>query len=235
MSIAVTPDVHRAIDQLLFYIPLVGKNHINGQVYDEHLSILLRRKNIFTAASSRIDGMVKIEGGEGVYIGPYAHVASFCHLNIGGGILVMEDGSSCGSGVRLITGSNIPGPGHGCSAIAPDAIVKRSFIHIKRNATIFAGATVLPGVTIGEGAVVGANSLVNRDVPDGETWVGSPARRIRPPLSHEEEKQRINEFYEKGRHVVLDAVGVQADNRPLTGKASVDRFVEGQDEWYDRP
>ena len=49
---------------------------------------------------------------------------------------------------------------------------------VKRGASIGANATILPGVTIGENARIGAGSVVTHDVPDGETWVGSPARKV---------------------------------------------------------
>ncbi len=40
------------------------------------------------------------------------------------------------------------------------------------------GATVLPGVTIGADVTVGAGAVVNRDIPDGATAVGVPARWV---------------------------------------------------------
>ena len=43
-------------------------------------------------------------------------------------------------------------------------------------ATIGSNATILPRLTIGSGAVVGAGAVVTRDVPDGVTVIGSPAR-----------------------------------------------------------
>lgn len=46
------------------------------------------------------------------------------------------------------------------------------------SAFIGAGATVLPGRRIGVGAVVGAGAIVTRDVPDGATVAGNPARDI---------------------------------------------------------
>ena len=49
---------------------------------------------------------------------------------------------------------------------------------VRRGASIGANATILPGVTIGENARVGAGSVVTKDIPDGETWVGNPAKRI---------------------------------------------------------
>jgi UDP-2-acetamido-3-amino-2,3-dideoxy-glucuronate N-acetyltransferase len=128
------------------------------------------------ADSARIDSFVKLEGV--VEICEHVHVASYCHLGIGGGRLVMEDGSSAASGVKIITGSNVPGPGHGCSAIAPDAVVKRSFVRVCKNATLFVNAVVLPGLTIGEGAVVAAGAVVTKDVPAGEVWAGVPAKRV---------------------------------------------------------
>jgi UDP-2-acetamido-3-amino-2,3-dideoxy-glucuronate N-acetyltransferase len=49
---------------------------------------------------------------------------------------------------------------------------------VKKNAVLGLNATILPGVIIGEGARVGAGSVVVCNIPDGETWVGNPARRI---------------------------------------------------------
>jgi acetyltransferase-like isoleucine patch superfamily enzyme len=49
---------------------------------------------------------------------------------------------------------------------------------VKKGASIGAGAVILPGVSIGRRAVVGAGSVVTKNVPDGETWVGNPAHRL---------------------------------------------------------
>ncbi|HKI33707.1 MAG TPA: acyltransferase [Gemmataceae bacterium] len=47
---------------------------------------------------------------------------------------------------------------------------------VKRGASIGSGAVILCGVTIGEGALVGAGAVVTRDVADGATVAGVPAR-----------------------------------------------------------
>jgi UDP-2-acetamido-3-amino-2,3-dideoxy-glucuronate N-acetyltransferase len=51
---------------------------------------------------------------------------------------------------------------------------------IERGASIGANATILGGVRIGAGALIGAGSVVTRDVPAGELWVGNPARSRGP-------------------------------------------------------
>lgn len=47
---------------------------------------------------------------------------------------------------------------------------------VAAGASIGANATILGGVTIGVRAMIGAGSVVTRDVPAGELWVGNPAR-----------------------------------------------------------
>ena len=49
---------------------------------------------------------------------------------------------------------------------------------ICKGASIGAGAIILPGLTIGSGAMVGAGAVVTKSIPEGETWVGNPARRL---------------------------------------------------------
>jgi len=49
---------------------------------------------------------------------------------------------------------------------------------VKSGASIGANATILPGVTIGKKSMIGAGAVVTKDVPDGETWVGNPARKL---------------------------------------------------------
>jgi UDP-2-acetamido-3-amino-2,3-dideoxy-glucuronate N-acetyltransferase len=53
---------------------------------------------------------------------------------------------------------------------------------VKRRAALGTGAVILPGLTIGSGAVVGAGAVVTRDVPDGATVVGNPAREMSRPI-----------------------------------------------------
>jgi len=50
---------------------------------------------------------------------------------------------------------------------------------IKKNASIGAATVILSGVTIGENALIGAGSIVTKDIPANELWIGNPAKFIR--------------------------------------------------------
>ena len=52
-------------------------------------------------------------------------------------------------------------------------------IIIKSGTWICAGAIITPGITIGENCIIGAGSVVTKNVPDNETWVGVPARFLK--------------------------------------------------------
>ena len=58
----------------------------------------------------------------------------------------------------------------------PDCFQK---ILIKKGASIGASSTILGDVTIGEYSLVGAGSLVTKDIPDNELWMGAPAKFVR--------------------------------------------------------
>lgn len=46
-------------------------------------------------------------------------------------------------------------------------------VRIRKGATIGAGAIILPGVTVGENALIAAGAIVIKDVPAGQTVIGT--------------------------------------------------------------
>lgn len=50
---------------------------------------------------------------------------------------------------------------------------------ICKGASIGANSTIIPGITIGESAMIGAGSVVTKDIPSGELWLGNPAKFVR--------------------------------------------------------
>ena len=51
-------------------------------------------------------------------------------------------------------------------------------VHIRKSAYIGMNASIKQGVTVGAAATVGMGAVVLSDVPDGQTWVGVPARAL---------------------------------------------------------
>lgn len=146
-------------------------------------SVFTKDDKISIGDHSRVDAFVKIEGGNGVRIGDYVHIASFCHLNIGGGELVMEDGTACGSGTRIISGGNQP-QALSCSRSAPDdqQIVGAGKVIMRKNSCCYAGVTICGHadqvIEIGEGARIAAGAVLTKSVGAGELWKGVPARCV---------------------------------------------------------
>lgn len=50
---------------------------------------------------------------------------------------------------------------------------------IEDNVIIYANSTIIGNITIGKNAIIGAGSVMLKDVPENELWVGVPAKRIR--------------------------------------------------------
>jgi acetyltransferase-like isoleucine patch superfamily enzyme len=134
-------------------------------------------EKIRVGSGSRIDSFVKLEGGEGLEIGRYVHIASFAHVGIGGGTTFVEDFAAVASGGKIISGSNQVSA-ITMSACAPEELqkVRKSVTRISKYACVLTNATVLPGVTLGEGAVLGAGAVATKNIPPWEIWIGTPAR-----------------------------------------------------------
>ncbi len=111
---------------------------------------------------SRISSSAKVEGVDifhNCFIGP--------EVKIGKGSLVN-------------TGAQVH---HECkigefSVINPGAFMLGA-VEIGHYCSIGAHATILPGVKLGNGVTVGAGAVVTKDIEDGKTVVGVPARVIR--------------------------------------------------------
>ena len=141
--------------------------------------LILKPDNVIIAETARVDSFVKIEGGQGVAIGEYVHISSFCHINIGGGFVTINNHAGIASGARILGGSNKM-TGQSMSAASPPEmqVVERSFTTIGMYAFVGANATIMPGVNVGRGAVVGAGAVVTKDVPPWTVVAGVPAREI---------------------------------------------------------
>jgi galactoside O-acetyltransferase len=139
-----------------------------------------RPEKIYVGEGSRVDSFAKLEGGEGLTIGRYVHIASFAHLNLGGGRLEIGDYAAVASGARIVSGTN-SADAPSMSACVPEHLQRRRTMvtRISDFACVLLNAVVLPGITLGEGAVLAACSVATCDIPAWEIWAGNPAKFLK--------------------------------------------------------
>lgn len=102
--------------------------------------------------------------GHGAFLNFNCIILDVCEVEIG-------DQTQIGPAVQILTADHPRDP-----AQRAEGVEFGKPVTIGRNVWIGGGAVILPGVTIGDDAVIGAGSVVTRDVPEGATAVGNPAR-----------------------------------------------------------
>ena len=100
--------------------------------------------------------------GDGVKIGKKCRIEAFAFLPTG---VILEDNVFIGPHVCFTNDRNPPSN-------------EWQKIIVKQGAKIGANATLLAGITIGEDAIIGMGSNVLKNVPQGETWAGNPAKKL---------------------------------------------------------
>ena len=128
---------------------------------------------------TKIGSFVEIQ--KGVLVGRNCKVSS--HTFICEGVTI-EDEVFIGHGVIFIN-DKYPRATTADGALQSDADWQVVPTLVKRGASIGSGTTILCGVTIGEGATVGAGAVVTKDISDGATVAGNPARTPNRFSSHE--------------------------------------------------
>jgi galactoside O-acetyltransferase len=128
---------------------------------------------------SQIDDFTFINGGLGVRIGRFNHIASFVSI-IGGGEFESGDYVGIATGARLITGTHHYGEGKRICPLVPaeEQCVIRGKIVLGKDVFIGANAIIHPNITIGEGAIVGSGGIVLKDVEPWTINVGAPVRVV---------------------------------------------------------
>jgi acetyltransferase-like isoleucine patch superfamily enzyme len=125
--------------------------------------------------------------GDGTRIGPFVEIQknSFigrrCKISSHSFIcegVTLEDEVMVGHGVMFIN-DRFPRATNRDGTLRGDADWAVEPILVGRGASIGSNATVMGGVRIGRGALVGAGAVVTRDVPEGATVAGVPARAVR--------------------------------------------------------
>jgi UDP-2-acetamido-3-amino-2,3-dideoxy-glucuronate N-acetyltransferase len=121
---------------------------------------------------SRVGAFVEIQ--KGVKIGRRCKISSHSFLCEG---VTVEDNVFIGHGV-MFTNDKYPRATNPDGSPQSEADWSVIPIIVRKGASIGSNATILAGVTVGENAMVGAGAVVTRDVPDGATVAGVPARVV---------------------------------------------------------
>ncbi|WP_166647975.1 DapH/DapD/GlmU-related protein [Hymenobacter sp. UV11] len=109
--------------------------------------------------------------GNNSSVGAYTTIFAGFGVSIGKNCLIS---TNCGiSSVNHIQEAYIRYEGDSAEATGSKPVI------IGDNVWLGMNTCVLPGITIGDNSIVGAGSVVTKNIPSNEIWVGNPARFVK--------------------------------------------------------
>jgi maltose O-acetyltransferase len=117
---------------------------------------------------------VYVDYGSNIHLGEHVFLNFGCVL-LDVAVIEIGDRTQIGPNVQILTADHPRDPRLRETGVECGIPVK-----IGRNVWIGGGAIILPGVTVGDDAIIGAGAVVTRNVPDGATVAGNPARVLTP-------------------------------------------------------
>ncbi len=145
-----------------FSFPAIGSNEIRYKLV-KYFSENNLNQSILIHPSSIISGISKIGLStfisSAVVVNPLVKIGVGCIINTS---VVVEHECNIGDFSHLAPG-----------------VVLAGNVNIGSFSFIGANSVVKQGVKIGNNVIVGAGSVVLNDIPDNETWVGNPAKKLR--------------------------------------------------------
>ncbi|WP_299702386.1 acetyltransferase [uncultured Pontibacter sp.] len=154
-----------------------AKGPFKGQKLSEPLIISIGDN----AIRRRITHQLQLTYGTGIHpsaiISPSASIAEGTVVMQGA---IIQASANIGRHAIVNTGASID---HDCivgdfAHISPGAVLSGN-VQVGEGTHIGAGAVVIPNLKIGKWCKIGAGTVVIRDIPDGVTAVGNPARIIK--------------------------------------------------------
>ena len=158
-------DIPRLLNEGYYFawgIHLISRNYKNQELYD-NLNIPKERLATIIHHTAFIDDSVVIEPGCFVMYNAYIAPRS----SLGEGTMVKAN-TNIGHDVKI---------GKLCHIAMGSTVV--SCVSIGNCSDVAVGATVLAHSAIGNYSMLGAASLLSHKIPDGEIWIGSPARFLK--------------------------------------------------------
>lgn len=155
------------IDAYLNEDPIAVVIGIANPIVKQKISHDLERKKVVfpNFISPNVWLSKKTQLGKGIILYPGVSVNYECEIS---DFVIMNMNCAIGHNCKL----------DACATLAP-GVNLAGFTHVKECADVGIGATTIQGVSIGKQSRIGGQTMVLKDVPDGATAVGNPARIIR--------------------------------------------------------
>jgi acetyltransferase-like isoleucine patch superfamily enzyme len=157
--------------QMLYRLLFALEKRINQQ-RTKQIKALLKfcGKDVFIDSTCHILIPGQMEIGDNSSISSYTTVYAAFGVKIGSNCLIS---SNCGiSSINHIQHS-LNRPSHNREGEFCKSVI------IGNNVWIGMNTCILPGVKIGDNSIIGAGSVVTKNIPGNEVWVGNPAHFVK--------------------------------------------------------